>query len=95
MCSRGCQGHRYIFMYLHVYMSPHEHRCKPVWVSCVLGKLQVSSNGRVVHTSGQGLGTGELAVPVLLYGKAHCAGRTLADIRRACGYFKGAQQGRQ
>ena len=44
--------------------------------------------------AGQGLGSGELAVPVLLYGRAHSAGRTLADIRRACGYFKGAHLGR-
>ena len=44
--------------------------------------------------AGQGLGAGELAVPVLLYGAAHSAGQSLADIRRACGYFKGAQHGR-
>lgn len=48
----------------------------------------------VSGSAGQGLGTGELAVPVLLYGAAHSGGRSLADIRRACGYFRGAQQGR-
>jgi glutamate formiminotransferase len=48
----------------------------------------------VSDIAGQGLGAGELAVPVLLYGAAHGEGRTLADIRRACGYFKGAQRGR-
>ncbi len=43
--------------------------------------------------TGQSLGQGEHAVPVLLYGAAHAAGQTLASIRRASGYFKGSGTG--
>ncbi len=43
--------------------------------------------------TGQSLGQGEDAVPVLLYGAAHPAGQTLASIRRASGYFKGSGTG--
>ena len=35
----------------------------------------------------------ELDIPVLYYGAAHQAGRRLADIRRAAGYFKGSAGG--
>lgn len=43
--------------------------------------------------AGRGLGEGEHALPVLLYGAAHPEAQTLASIRRACGYFKGAGAG--
>ncbi len=32
-------------------------------------------------------------MPVLLYGAAHSSARSLADVRRACGYFKGSREG--
>lgn len=32
-------------------------------------------------------------MPVFLYGSAGAERRSLADIRRACGYFKGSKQG--
>lgn len=44
--------------------------------------------------AGAGLGSGELAVPVFLYAAAESSQRTLADIRRMCGYFKGSKQGK-
>ena len=66
---------------------------------CWLGHTNATRAGAAVRLrglsmTGQSLGQGEHAVPVLLYGAAHAAGQTLASIRRASGYFKGSGTGK-
>jgi hypothetical protein len=43
--------------------------------------------------SGEVLASGPSAVPVILYGAAHPQSRTLQDLRRSLGYFRGASEG--
>ena len=45
------------------------------------------------RTTGLLLGTGDDALPVMLYGTAHPDGRSLAQLRRSLGYFSGASSG--
>ncbi|BDA46386.1 probable formimidoyltransferase-cyclodeaminase [Coccomyxa sp. Obi] len=62
--------------------------CHPLGTGATL-----SSATEAARLIGAQLGEGELAVPVFLYGSAHKNQQSLADIRRACGYFKGSKQG--
>ena len=43
--------------------------------------------------AGRQLGSGRVALPVLLYGHADPQRRSLAEIRRALGYFTGSRAG--
>lgn len=57
----------------------------------VIQRLQspTASPGRL----GEQLGSGQSAVPVVLYGSAAGDGRTLAQLRRSLGYFAGSSAG--
>ncbi|EIE23961.1 Formiminotransferase [Coccomyxa subellipsoidea C-169] len=64
-------------------------------ISChPLGRdAALTAAAETARSIGTQLGEGELAVPVFLYGSAGSQQRSLADLRRACGYFKGSKQG--